>query len=327
MSKKWTIKSLIPVLALLVALPLLGAGCQGGEKPFAPSPATQELSSTLVPNVPMDMYVYGKQESPTKIPMKMGGKEGYVEVDSLAIWGIPSGTDFAFGMGLTLKSAKEASYVSEQIAAGKELWKKLSENLVYLVYGTGPAAESLKNTILANNFKKYDNEKTLKALATMPTKGATKLAAVVLAEPTDALLGLATKNVKAESLSILSTMVKLGKFEVVAAGLYSPSQIDLVKMMDSMKNQRDMLNLDVGLMVMLKSGLPGLVVEPAVKKFLTEYKFAETKLGDLTIYKGSWDAGNGVTIPVLVRIEGNYVYGAVSGKESYSQTLLTSITK
>jgi len=53
----------------------------------------------------------------------------------------------------------------------------------------------------------------------------------------------------------------------------------------------------------------------------------ETDLGELTIYKGSGDIGSGEAVPVLVRIEGNQIFIALAGQESYAETLITSINK
>jgi len=68
------------------------------------------------------------------------------------------------------------------------------------------------------------------------------------------------------------------------------------------------------------------LVEPALEKFLSESDFTETNLGEITLYKGLWDSGGGA-IPVLVRIEGNCIFAAVAGQESYVETLITSISK
>ena len=78
---------------------------------------------------------------------------------------------------------------------------------------------------------------------------------------------------------------------------------------------------------MVKSGIPGFLVEPAVTKFLTEFEFTETNIGELTIYKGSWDVDGGKAIPVLVRVEGNHIFAALAAQESYAETLITSVNR
>ena len=64
-----------------------------------------------------------------------------------------------------------------------------------------------------------------------------------------------------------------------------------------------------------------------VKKILIESDYTETELGEFTLYEGSLDIGEGKSIPVLVRIEGNRIFVAVSGQKSYAETLITSISK
>jgi hypothetical protein len=331
MKNKLLAMFLLPVAALLL-VSMAATGCADTGKQAASQPAPTALSSTLVPDVPMDLYAYARQENPTRVPLSLIPGQDYVEVESLAIWGVPAEKDFAIGMGLTMSSVREASGIFQQIPTESdyfkdELWKKLSGNVIYLVYGDGPAAESLKNALSGNKFKNYDNSRTLNALATMPDGGQTRLAGVALAEPTGEFLEFMANSVADKRLEMLDTLVKIGKIEIVAGGLYAPAQIDIVDMMNLLKEPGQVATMQLGMMVMMKSGYPGLVVEPIVQTFLKNNKFTETKIDDLTIYQGVLGSGHGAEIPVLVRIEGNYLYAALSGQESYARTLLTAVTR
>ena len=322
---KITTKLFIPVSVLLITSLIMSVGCQEVEQ-VPSSPATTELSSTLVPNVPLDIYVYGKQESPTAVPLAIGGVHQDINVESLAVWGVPSDDDFTFGVGLTLTGASAASEVYAKITSERDGWKMLSGNTIYYVQGSGTAAESLKTAISNNDFKYYDDEKALNGAAAMPSGGETKLAAIAIAKPSEALINFVAKNAGAESLGMLKMILKLAGLEVLAGGLYSPNQIDIVELAKEM-DAGGIQNFDLGVLILAKSGIPGFVVAPVVKKFLTESEFTETKLGEVTVYRRFWNAGDGRTIPVLVRIEGNYLFAAVSGQASYAQTLITSINR
>jgi len=260
MNTKFITKLFITLLILLIAAPIISVGCKEEEERELPPPSPSELSSTLVPNTHLDLYIYGKQDNPTMIPARLVDTSHDVGVESLAVWGVPEDDDFAIGMSATLTNASDASKLYAEITLEADGWKKLSDNTVYLVRGSGTVARALKTAISNNDFKTYDDSDSLKAVATLPNGGATKLAAIALIKPRKTL-----------------------------------------------------------------SGLPGLIVEPAVKKLLTEQEFIEINLGGLTLYKGSWNSDDRESIPVLVRIEGNHIFAAVSGQESYAETLITSI--
>ncbi|MFC1902900.1 hypothetical protein ACFLX4_02395 [Chloroflexota bacterium] len=323
---KLTRRLLIAFLLLSIVAATIGMGCDGevGQPSAMPSPG--QLSSTLVPNVPLDMYVYARQDSPTMIPAKMADAPGDIAVESLAIWGVPPENSFAIGMGLTLTSSGDASRIYEEIRLEDGGWKKLSDNIIYLVQGSGTAAEALKTAISNNDFKYYDDSEPLEAVAALPGGGTTMPAAVAIAKPSEALIGFIARDASPESLGQINMILKLVKLKLVAAGLYSPQQIDIAKMAETMENGGNISNLNMGMMVLVKSGYPGLLVEPAVGKLLTERGFAETNIGGVTVYKGSQEIG-GEAIPVLVRIEGNRIFAAVSGQDSYAETLITGINK
>ena len=85
------------------------------------------------------------------------------------------------------------------------------------------------------------------------------------------------------------------------------------------------LELDVGILASAKSAWPSIVVNPIVGAALETAGYDKVKLGELTIYKGYLDVGNGKTVPVLFRVKDNRLFAAVSGKESYAEALITNL--
>ena len=104
-------KLFIPVLVLLMAISLISTGCAEEEaQPPVASPSTpSQPPSNLVPNTPLDLYAYAKQDNPTVIPANMVNAPHDVEVESFAIWGATAEDDLALGMALTLTNASDAS--------------------------------------------------------------------------------------------------------------------------------------------------------------------------------------------------------------------------
>lgn len=321
-------KLVVPCLILiLVAGLVFGAGCKKAEPqrpPASQALAPAQLASTLVPNVPMDIYVYCKQDSPTRVPIKVDDPNTVMNVESLAVWGVPAPDGFAFGVALTLTSSGDAKKLDSQIAAGPDMWKMLSDKTVYLVQGTGSAAEALKTAISRKDFKSYDDANALAAVARLPGGGQTKLGAVAVVKPSSEFVDFMSQITGGQNMGMVKTVLSFAKLEVVAAGLYSSQQIDGVNMMKAMSGGADMFSLDLGILILAKSSLPGFVVAPTVAEFLKQYHFTETKIGDKTVYKLARSAGGG-TVTILIRIEGSSVFAAVSGKESYAQTLIMNV--
>jgi len=324
MSVKLRIKLLLISLALLMAVPVT-AGCQAQEEPQVTMPAIGTLSSTMVPDMDLDIYVYVNQESPTTVPAGMVNAPIDIEAKSLAIWGVSTDSDFAFGGALSLTSASQADKIHAQLAPRSDVWANLSGSTIYLVYGSGAAAESLRKAITGNDFKRYDDSKGLSAVASLPDGDTTRLAGIAVVKPSKTLISYLSREADSEGLEMLNTILNLTRLEVIAAGLYAPGQIYIAGLASTIEKNGDITHLDPGILVLLKSGLPGFIVAPGAKKFLTKAEFREVTSGDLTLYQRSIDTDGGQTIPVLVRVDGNRIFGALSGKESYARTLLTSV--
>jgi len=299
-------------------------GCEDGvTTPPAPSPG--ELSTTFVPNLPLDVYLYGKQNSPTTIPAKMLDASQDVKVESFAIWGVPADGDFAFGGAFTMTDSAAAAAVFDKMDVEEYGWKKLYGSTVFLVIGSGPAAKSLQTAISNNDFKYYDDSEALQAVALLPSGYTTRLATVAIAKPSDALMGFITESLDTGGSEFISTVLKLANLKIVAGGIYSPRQVDIAAMAEIIDGGGDISGLDLGVLFLVKSGYPGLVVEPAVKKILTENEFTEINVNGLILYRGSREIDSGQEVTILVRIEGNHIFVALSGQESYAETLITSV--
>jgi len=328
MKSKITAQLLIILVVLLIAVPVIGTGCQEEKKLPAEiytTPFPSELSSTLVPNVPLDVYVYARQDNPTKIPSDMVDLPHEVEVDRFSLWGVPAGDEFAFGMGITLTNADDASQLYGEINLKGDVWKMLSGDTIYLVVGLGTAAESLKTAISNRDFKYFDNSEFLEAAATLPANGITKPVAIGIGKPSKALINFIAKDVVSEALEQIEMALNLAKLNVIAFGLYSPYQIDVAEVTSIVESGGNVSSLDIGAVVYAKSGLPGFLAGPAISQFLKEAHFAEDNLGGLTVYRRVWDAGADVEIPVLITIDGNRISAAIAVQESYAETLITSI--
>jgi hypothetical protein len=313
---------IIPLTVLLLVMPLVGSGCEGETAP--PAPAVTELAKTMVPNLPLDVYLYVKQEQPTRLSADTFGLPVDMEVVSLAFWGVAQEDEVGFGAGLTLSSARQAKDIYQQVSSGLEGWSKLSGNTIYFVYGSGTAARSLRKAIEADDFKPYDDADGLEAAAALPATGG-KVAALALVKPSEQLIGALAGDVDEDGRKLINLALKLIRLKVIAAGVYAPGQVDVAGLMAQAEAYGVSSDRDLGILAMVQSGLPGFMVKPAVEKLLDEQDFSPTETGEYKLYRRPWATGDGGTTHVIIRVEGSKVFIAVSGRESYAEKLISSV--
>ncbi len=314
------------LLSLLVFASIIIVGCQKEVTQSIATSTRSDISTTLVPDIDLDMYVYIKQDNPTTVSKDLVGISFDVVAESLALWGTPTEDAFILGGGLTFTSTDDAAKTHAQISGETETWTKLSDRTIYFVQGSGIVAETMKAAISNNNFKQYDDQNALLEVALLPDSVTTKLAAIGIVIPSETLTELIAKNISPEYSGIVNTLLTQARLQVVAVGLYAPQQIDLTEITQEIE-RGSIWKPDFGILALIKSGLPGFIVSPIVKYALDNTGYVETTIGELTLYKGSLDVGNGKDIPILISVEGNRIYATVSGQESYAQTIITNITR
>jgi hypothetical protein len=325
--RRWRMngKMVMVMLTVTLALTLGLSSCIPIYHAPQPTPSPPSiLSSTQVPNTPLDVYIYAKQDKPTVIPADMTGAPWDIEVESLALWGVPADDGFALGMGLTLTTTDSASKLYAAINFEKYGWKMLSGSTMYFVYGSGTAAETLKRAIANHDFKYYDDTECLKAVADLPNSGIISPTAIAIVKPSKALIDFIAKYVDPRYFDQVNAMLEQSNLKLIVGRLYSPSHIDVAKTVKIIEGGGSISSLNLGLLVSAESNYSGFLVELAVKKFLTDYGFTEMGLGEFSIYKGYLGTYGSEEIPTLVWIKGNRVFAAVAGQESYAQSLISS---
>ncbi|MFC2046736.1 hypothetical protein ACFLTK_00450 [Chloroflexota bacterium] len=315
-------KMYIMLLVLLATVIIIGVGCN--EKETQTPLSDIALSSTLVPNTDFDVYIYVKQENPTTVNKDIIGTPLDVTVDSLALWGISNGDYFTLGGGLTFASSTDAANIHNQLPSQGDIWTSLSNLTIYFVKSSGVEVDTLKSVISNDDFKYYDDEKGLLEVSMFPNSGTTKLAAIAIVKPSKTLVKLIARNATPQASGLLDALLTAANLEVITAGLYASEQIDIAERAKDLRIT-SLLESNVGILASVKSGLPGLVVSPIVGKILESAGYVKTNLGELTIYKGSLDTDNGKTMPIMLRVEGNRMFVAISAKELYAETLITNV--
>lgn len=317
---------ILTILIATIVLPVFTLGCQDMEQFHNVLPSS-EFSVMQVPNVNLDLYIYAKQRALTTVPAELINMPEDIQVESLAMWGVPDENEFALGLGLTFDNEKTAAETFNQIMEEDSIWRFVRGNNLYVVKGSGVAAAALKSAIANNDFVEYHDKQLLEAAGLLPQTVRAKLIAFALANPSNELINFMGENISIGNLEQINEILKLANLKVFVGGLYSPNSVNIAKAAQIAGGDGNLADLNLGLLLAVKSGLPGILIETNVKNILSQQGLTPVKIGEFDLYKGYWRNSHFDAIPVYARIEGNYVFITVSGQESYAETLITSIYK
>lgn len=319
--------SVISGLLLIMLLLSFSISCADMEQ-FRNVLASSDFSVLQVPDVPLDLYVYAKQKTLTKIPADLINTRQDISVESIALWGVPSGKSMALGIGLTLDSEGTAKQLYPMIVDTPDIWKFQRANNLYVVKGTGTGARALQNAIKLDDFKEYKDRLLIESAGMLPQTVRAKLIGIALIKPTPEVIQFAREQLDmGQIVNEIAEVIKSANVQSIVAGLYSPNYINIAKAAEIARTGGNIAELNIGLIVGVKSGLPGVILEPNVTKILLQQGLKEKEVDSVKLLKGYWNVDNFAQIPVYVRIENNWIFFSLSGQEAYAETLIRSIYK
>jgi len=320
------ISALLPAISLALMLSIMPLACAGREQTGQPVNIATALSATMVPNVDLDLYVYVNQGTPTKVSRSLLRTPNDITVESLAVWGIVKDDQYSLSGALTFAAASDASSVSSRIPQQPGIWTKQSDRIIYFVQGNGTESDTVKNAISNNNFKLFNDSKALAEVAIMPAGGTTKPAAIAVIKPNQAMVNLVKKYTSENTAATVQNIFDGAKPQVIVLGLYASEPIDIADVMQRAENNT-IWDANLGVLGSINSIYPGVVFSPIAAKLLDGQNFPKELVGNLTVYKITVNLGKGKTITLLLNVDGNHVFAAISGKESYAQAMLTGIKR
>ena len=314
---------ILTMVTLMLSVPVLTTSCSSNMS----GAAATELATTLVPPVDLDVYLYANQQVPTVVPKSLTGAPVDISVQSVSIWGIVnSDTQYTLAGALTFTSSSDASAVFSQIPNTTNIYTKLSNNTIYFIKGSGGPAESIKNAIDNNNFKKYDDQNALAEVSKLPSGGTTNPGLIGVVKPTQAAVNLVKQYLDQNTANTINSVFSYAKPEIIALGVFGSQPLNLADLSQQVANNT-IWNSDLGVVVAIDSAYPGFIFSPIANHVIANQGFSQVTIGNLSAFKDSVSLGNGTTIPVYLNINGNQVYATASGNDAYAQTLMTSINR
>lgn len=319
---KSTWLALIGLLLIAIVLPL--AGCDTAVPP-APTSGTLAIATTLVPDMPLDVYAFIRQPQPTQLPDDLLDLPTSLSAVSLAMWGVVVDNSFTWGGALTLASADQAAQAVADVPSDAGVWTKQDGAVVYFVDEVNTtAAAAMKSAISNGQLVNYSFQPGIDALSFYPD-GGTKLAlGAAVAVPGKALIKLITAGATEETTALVTTLTKSSGLQVLSAGLYAAAPVD-IRTIAQHPTLGSILSLNAGVLVSVKSTWPGVIISMLAGNAISGAGYEKVKLGDLEVYRGTLDAGGGVQVPVVIRVIGNRIFAAISGQQSYAEALIEGL--
>jgi hypothetical protein len=322
-NKKIGLLGIIGLALMLLIIPLLSAGCAVQISGIT----ANELSSTMVPPVDLDVYIYVNQQVPTVVPKSLTGALNDISVQSLAIWGIANSPgQYTIAGALTFTSASDAASIYIQIPKSSEIYTRLTGSTIYFLNGSGNSLASIKNAIDTNSFKKYDDKTALAEVSKLPSGGTTKPGLIAIIKPNTTAVNMVKQYLDKSAADTVDSIFSNARPRVLALGIFGSQPVNLSDLAKRIDNDT-VWGMDLGIVASMDSIYPGLVFGPIASRVIASQGFDETKIGGLKVYKYLLDPGNGKKIPIYLNISGNHVYITASGADSYAQTLMTNINR
>jgi hypothetical protein len=314
---------LISLILILSFIPLIGSGCAENTSSGIIS---DTLKATMVPNVNLDAYLYFDQGSPTSIPQNLLQSNTDIQINSLALWGICDSESYGLAAALIFNTAADAGQIYSLASQQKDVWTKQSDRSVYMLYGSGSPADSLKTAIENNNFKNYDDQKALKEVASLPLDTRSRPLAIGIVQTKQDMIVLLKKYVDASTAAALENVYKWGKPQTIILSLYSDQTLEIQDLGGRVMNNT-IWDMNLGIVASVDSAFPGFLVSPIAAGILGDQGFSKKSVNNLDVYEKQIEVVKGQNVPLLVNVSGNHIYAASSLNAAYANTLMTGINR
>ncbi len=313
-------KSVVSFLFFLGIAGLMAGGCQTDKTEYSAAAFSDLASALLVPDTELNFYLFAKQDRPTTVQAGLLGLDYDLDVESMSIWGSADPDQEAVSVAATMVTSSEAQKVYDDIPSDAETWKLLRGKKIYLVHGSGAAAEALRQAIDNNRFTYYDDTDVLDVVKVMPNTDRIKLVTIAVAYNDPVLLDFLLQSTDEVNITRITQLLNSVGVKLAVAGLYTPNRINIAKTSELIQSGK-IAELDAGILVLVKSDLPGFVLEPLVSNYLTQNGFEKNMVGDVNLYRGQDIGFSGDEVQMFVRVENNYLFASTSGQESYADKI------
>lgn len=303
------------LVVLFIGLSAIPA-CTAKRSPQAPA-LPPGFSEAMVPDLDIDAYIYARQEVPFSLPTRPGFLSQAYEVESVALWLVPSGSDEAVGAVLVLPSQAAALY--QEIPSSARIWKHLSGNRIFLVLNPAGTGQALQKAIEGNAFKTLQtrDSKAWEIVNSLPPQPPTKPFAAGFLRLNERTLDYVKKNAAGFNTDAIASLTQQAKIELVGIGAYSRQPINL----SELQSVSDIKKLDIGAIAICQSGYPGALLGPALGALYSRLNLTETDVKGGTAYATSVNVA-AQKLDIVLGVSGSQIILAGASQLPYAKELL-----
>mgnify|MGYP001584498422 CR=1 FL=1 len=302
-------KNLISVLIVVI---LLAAGCSGPKTSKAPE-LTEGLAAAMVPDMPLDGYLFVRQNQPTILQGKLLNLPNNISIQSVEIWMLPSESSEIIGAVVTFPSAQDAESLFSLIPNQNELWKYLAANNIFFVMGSGSHAEEVKKAITARQFVSLSKAASdaWGLMQRFPGQPASKPLAVGFVRMEDRLFNfireMSQKGKQPFDENALSAF-KMAKIEMAAVAVYSNKVLQVTDLL----SPNNLKEGGLGGILIAKSSYPGFAISAALGPIASKVSLEKTDIDGKSAYYRAIDAPGGEKVHLVFNNSGQYIYATAA---------------
>ncbi|MBI4289456.1 MAG: hypothetical protein HY671_13650 [Chloroflexi bacterium] len=305
------------ILAVIVLAVLLLAACSGPKAQVAQLP--EGLASAMVPDMPLDGYLFARQSQPITVPGAFAGLPFDPAIQSVEAWLVPSDSTEAVGAVVTLAAQRDAEALLAMFPRRDDLWTQLAGSNIFLVWGSGSGADNLKKAIQARQFVSFGeaDKNAWEMLQRLPGPPATKPLAVAFVRMEDRVIRFFQKNSRGNSDQGMASALQLSKVKIAAAAFYSNKPLQAADLL----SPAGLKDAGIGGIVIAKSSYPGFVISAALGPAASRLNVQKTEVDGRTAYYAAAGAPNGGKVHIYFGNSGSYVYAEGSADLARTQEL------
>jgi len=214
------------------------------------------FETVKIPNTDLDAFFYVNTGEAFRYIVSFSPVSFHIEVVSIAFWTVPSDTTEVLGLSIGFTSSSIASRIARYIPDEEGLWKEVVGSNLFLVYGKGTGASTLKDCIQRGDFVEFKSRlpQIYRTMSQLPSTATDKPIAIGFIKPTQNLENYLVASTGDQSVKDYLNYLKMAKIEHAIICVYLQKDVKLTEFSYS-----EIAKLSA--LVIAKSSYPGFVLQ------------------------------------------------------------------
>jgi len=214
------------------------------------------FEAAKIPNTDLDAFMYVNPGETFRYTLSFSPTSFRIEVVEIALWIVPSDGSEVLGLSIGFSSPSMASRIAEYIPDEEGVWKKAIGSNLFLIYGKGSGASTLKDYIQRGDLVEFKSRypQIYKTMSQLPSTATDKPIAVGFIEPTQNLENYMITLTEDQSVKDYVNYLKTAKIEHAVICVYLQKDVKLAEFSWSAVSK-------LSVIVIAKSSYPGFALQ------------------------------------------------------------------